>query len=1059
MWWTLPVDRRVSSGCSRSPCPCVLSLFHLHRTSPLRALRIAFSRVLHVPELGNVTTFSFGYVVPILDVGENTRDDRPAFVPFTRKRRPRREQVGRSAVLESSVKDERGESQIHSGCPVLDDRRGERTYSYWQRGQIFLRSYTESELLAITSRLTNGARSNTWKHKERNFTTESIHNRARDGAMVKPIDSRSGRPVFESPSSDPDFSFPWIPECRTFTVPYSHTPVRTPRRFASPATNALSQFPRHCKSTALERRLDVGENTRDDRPAFVPFTRKRRPRREQVGRSAVLESSVKDERGESQIHSGCPVLDDRRGERTYSYWQRGQIFLRSYTESELLAITSRLTNGARSNTWKHKERNFTTESIHNRARDGAMVKPIDSRSGRPVFESPSSDPDFSFPWIPECRTFTVPYSHTPVRTPRRFASPATNALSQFPRHCKSTALERRCWIRSPLDDIRDSFSWRVVIADGQLSDDFRGEEKEEEENIPNGHGIMFDILLTTSEPALLALNENRRSRLCLKWDRDLRVVRIHITSFGQGITKNSLALDSVCVVCSRRSRESGKFTANRYDTGVIARCEQEVLEHIAYSPSSSTRGIARTMYASHQSVLRVLHTNLRFPRFILWSDEAFSTVETGPDFLPPRSTDHLKEIAFRGCTARSVGGRGFTHTHTHASVCGASTTEPLHASVWKTVTTLSPHVVARWIGRGGPARWPPRSPGLTPPDSFLWGSSQDISIPDPGQHECLTNFDAVAERCPAPIAQGQDGRLVGGSRVRAWIPQRQIFSSHVAHMCTVNLSSDCSPLTEANPVQSPAEPPPDFRKWGIVQDDSACRRIFSGISRFPCFAHSSAVPFSSHFNLDSTNVDSTIVLCSIENSMSRTKPLRRNHCTPHARRSDDALEVRVSVARILPRFLTLDAQLNSPLNRNSSTGSHTSKSLRVSRRIENAGRVLLCEASHFNLVSRANIWRLTLYVLEGSKREYAYSRLPATFPLFALGATAEYFVYRNDALLSLHHLSDSSSTTDLTRMCGAHLQDPSIVLVWEESDSLDGCCKLFVTCHCLNPFTPGSLFE
>lgn len=27
----------------------------------------------------------------------------------------------------------------------------------------------------------------------------------------------------------------------------------------------------------------------------------------------------------------------------------------------------------------------------------------------------------------------------------------------------------------------------------------------------------------------------------------------------------------------------------------------------------------------------------------------------------------------------------------------------------------------RWIGRGGPIRWPPRSPDLTPPDFFLWG--------------------------------------------------------------------------------------------------------------------------------------------------------------------------------------------------------------------------------------------------------------------------------------------------------------------------------------------------
>ncbi|PNF41647.1 hypothetical protein B7P43_G07629 [Cryptotermes secundus] len=31
----------------------------------------------------------------------------------------------------------------------------------------------------------------------------------------------------------------------------------------------------------------------------------------------------------------------------------------------------------------------------------------------------------------------------------------------------------------------------------------------------------------------------------------------------------------------------------------------------------------------------------------------------------------------------------------------------------------------RWIGRGGPIRWPPRSPDLTPFDFFLWGYVKD----------------------------------------------------------------------------------------------------------------------------------------------------------------------------------------------------------------------------------------------------------------------------------------------------------------------------------------------
>jgi hypothetical protein len=33
------------------------------------------------------------------------------------------------------------------------------------------------------------------------------------------------------------------------------------------------------------------------------------------------------------------------------------------------------------------------------------------------------------------------------------------------------------------------------------------------------------------------------------------------------------------------------------------------------------------------------------------------------------------------------------------------------------LNTWNPH---KWIGRGGPVAWPPRSPDLTPVDFFLW---------------------------------------------------------------------------------------------------------------------------------------------------------------------------------------------------------------------------------------------------------------------------------------------------------------------------------------------------
>jgi hypothetical protein len=43
----------------------------------------------------------------------------------------------------------------------------------------------------------------------------------------------------------------------------------------------------------------------------------------------------------------------------------------------------------------------------------------------------------------------------------------------------------------------------------------------------------------------------------------------------------------------------------------------------------------------------------------------------------------------------------------------------------------------RWIGRGGPIRWPPRSPDLTPLDYFLWDYVKD--------RVCLTPMNDLAD--------------------------------------------------------------------------------------------------------------------------------------------------------------------------------------------------------------------------------------------------------------------------------------------------------------------------
>ena len=37
----------------------------------------------------------------------------------------------------------------------------------------------------------------------------------------------------------------------------------------------------------------------------------------------------------------------------------------------------------------------------------------------------------------------------------------------------------------------------------------------------------------------------------------------------------------------------------------------------------------------------------------------------------------------------------------------------------------------RWIGRGGPVQWPPRSPDLTPMDLFIWGEMKCLVYDTP----------------------------------------------------------------------------------------------------------------------------------------------------------------------------------------------------------------------------------------------------------------------------------------------------------------------------------------
>ena len=70
--------------------------------------------------------------------------------------------------------------------------------------------------------------------------------------------------------------------------------------------------------------------------------------------------------------------------------------------------------------------------------------------------------------------------------------------------------------------------------------------------------------------------------------------------------------------------------------------------------------------------------------------------------------------------------------------------------VWWYVESKSPvtHFPGRWIGRGGPITWPPRSPDITPLDFFLWGYVKDRVYQTPVQ-DLVTLRERIVEAIQA----------------------------------------------------------------------------------------------------------------------------------------------------------------------------------------------------------------------------------------------------------------------------------------------------------------------
>lgn len=87
----------------------------------------------------------------------------------------------------------------------------------------------------------------------------------------------------------------------------------------------------------------------------------------------------------------------------------------------------------------------------------------------------------------------------------------------------------------------------------------------------------------------------------------------------------------------------------------------------------------------------------------------------------------------------------------------------------------------RWIGRGGPVSWPPRSPDLNPLDFFLWGRMKTLVYETPVENE----MDLVA-RIEAAAAAIQE-ELRGVNLLRRSLMSRfelcvRVQGGHIEHL-------------------------------------------------------------------------------------------------------------------------------------------------------------------------------------------------------------------------------------------------------------------------------------
>ncbi|KAJ4443770.1 hypothetical protein ANN_05548 [Periplaneta americana] len=198
--------------------------------------------------------------------------------------------------------------------------------------------------------------------------------------------------------------------------------------------------------------------------------------------------------------------------------------------------------------------------------------------------------------------------------------------------------------------------------------------------------------------------------------------------------------------------------------------QEEILEAVNMTPSISTRRVALQALSPADYSARVRFCQLFLqqcgvnPKLVLFTDEAQFTRDgitnfhnqhvwayenpraTVPSHHQVRFSLNMWAVSASGCETRWPGLTGQAYTnflentiphvledtplinrqHIHFLHDGA----PVHFS--RTARRyLDRRFPDRWIGRGGPIAWPPRSPLLNPLDFYLWGHLKSLVYSSP----------------------------------------------------------------------------------------------------------------------------------------------------------------------------------------------------------------------------------------------------------------------------------------------------------------------------------------